>query len=577
LAALARWVVVVAAAGVLALVAAANLIVSPWRVFGLWWLVSSVGLVAMALLWRLAGPPATKLWRSLKLPRWALPTVLFFAFLVVKLIPALGLKTEQSWDFLAIYEAAKSLVAGDNSFTEIPYWDYFAYQTPSVLYEAGMLKLSGGSTVPLLVVGAMAMAGINLLVFLAGRRITGSASAGLLAAIAYLVFPGPYIQAPALSTDHLSTFLTYLGAYIILAAAARTRLGQAVALGLAGGLALELGNLIRPMGPVMLAAALAAVVVGVLTRRRCRPAAPPHTLTPVSAAGADAPPEGAAEPAPVADRGAVLGAATGVAPSAATRAALDLTPSGKRPANDPPQPGRQVRPLVAGLAAALVALGAYTALGVGVDGIVRWTGVNPHGTKSNLPEWKFALGLAGRDEAEDVLVMTGAYDQEPAPNAHANIRAALKRDLELLRERWFYIAGRQVQLLWVNHDNAILAFNPQLADLKPSSVPNARTDPLPYLMVVLERGLALPVVILAAWGVVQLGRERRVGRVAAFLACLVIAYAAIHLAIEAMPRYRYPVMPAIFTLTAPALGRLAGVGPRREGVTRTTAPPRLST
>jgi hypothetical protein len=62
------------------------------------------------------------------------------------------------------------------------------------------------------------MAGTNLLVFLFGRRLAGSAAAGLAASLMYLVYPGPYLEAAALTNDHLSAFLLLAGAYLVVVA-----------------------------------------------------------------------------------------------------------------------------------------------------------------------------------------------------------------------------------------------------------------------------------------------------------------------------------------------------------------------
>ncbi|MDR1799157.1 MAG: hypothetical protein LBR19_04625, partial [Bifidobacteriaceae bacterium] len=77
----------------------------------------------------------------------------------------------------------------------------------------------------------------------------------------------------------------------------------------------------------------------------------------------------------------------------------------------------------------------------------------------------------------------------------------------------------------------------------------------------LERGLFPALVILAGAGVVVAARRSRAASrlepgpaalTGAALAAFVCAYAAIHLVIEAQPRYRYAVMPAILALAAPA-------------------------
>jgi hypothetical protein len=508
------WAVGLVACGVLVVVAAATAYWSPRRLFGGWWVAAALGLGLMMLAGRLFGGRARRRWRALKAPPWALPAALFAVFFAVKLGAALGLKTEQRSDFLVIYQAAQDIVAGDFSFNQTPYWDFFAYQTPFALFEAAVLRISGGSLIPLLVGGAAAMAGINLLVYLAGRRIAQSTLAGLGAAGAYLVFTDPYLYAPTLSSDHLSTFLGYLGAYMVLAAmwpparwgsrSAAAPRGEAqlrpptprrpAALALGGGLVLALANLARPLGLMVWVALVAAAIAAALIARR---------------------------------RGESL----------------------RRPA--------------AAALALLAAGGVYVGTIAVVDSAVRASGVNPAGVRSGLPEWKFVLGLAGPEGSAADLAAIGAYGEEMLPGAREKAEAALARNLRDLPANWKSIVERQLRALWVRHDDAIWAFNPQLADLPLTGIPKAQSDTLAYIMVASERGLFLPVVVLAGLGVARLTWRRRWGRAALFCVCFMVAYAAIHLAIEAQPRYRYPVMPAIFALTAPAVAVVADGGLRR--------------
>ncbi|MDR2453723.1 MAG: hypothetical protein LBD51_04070 [Bifidobacteriaceae bacterium] len=474
----------------------------PWG----WWLLAGGAGAGGIGLWRLGGQRALRAWRSLGAPAWAVPASLFAFFLAVKLVPALALKTAQRSDFLMIYQAAQSIAAGDHSFNTSAYWHFFAYQTPFALWEAALVKLGGGSLVPLLAANALAMAGTNLLVFLAARRLSGSAVGGIAASLAYCAYPGPYLLANVLTNDHLSTFLLYLGAFMVLAACARAARGgqggwraaaPGVAQGLAGGLVLQLGNLIRPAGPLVWLALAGGIGLGLATGWRGR--------------------------------------------------------QGRRGRRG----WRGRRPGLAAGAAAGAALAAYALLALGAGAAVKASGVNPGGVASNLPEWKFICALAGPDQLRDDAAAIGAYAAQPKAEARAAARDILARDLRQLPQTWRYILGRQLRHLWVENDTALFAFNPALAGNPTYSLPDAKTATAAYLMVGLERGIFLPAVVLAAWGAAAIGRRRRWGALAAFLGCLVAAYFLAHLVIEAQPRYRYLVSPAIFALAGPAWARLA--------------------
>ncbi|MDR0592279.1 MAG: hypothetical protein LBG60_03270 [Bifidobacteriaceae bacterium] len=504
---LVRWAVTAGAFGALAAIAAATAWFAEHAVFAKWWPAAGLAWAAGWLAWRLAGGRGLAMWRRAAWPKWVLPVGLFAVFFAVKTVFAFYLKTEQQSDFLVMYQAAQSIAEGDFSFSQSAYWHFFAYQTPFALYQALMLKVFGGSIAPLLVVGALAMAGTNLLVFLIGRRITGSAVAGLFASFAYLAYPGPYLQANALTNDHLSACLLYLGAYLVVAGASRPPSRPARprwALVAVGALVLQLGNLARPSGIVVVAALVAALVAAPIIGRRRK---------------------------------------------------------------------GSWRPLAASAAAAALAVAVYAGAGAAADQAVKAAGVNPAGTANNLPEWKFVFGLQGsweqgRQDSADI----GAYDPSPKPDARQIARAAVERDLRQLPQTWRTVLHRQVTSLWVLNESGSYLYWPQFEGRYRYQVPSAQAFTLGHYLVLGERGAFLPAVLLAAAGVGLLGRRRRWGALAAFAACLVAAYALVHLAIEVQPRYRYLVMPAVFALTAPAWDWLAG-WPRRARLKPTRSAP----
>ncbi|MDR1442132.1 MAG: hypothetical protein LBJ02_07080 [Bifidobacteriaceae bacterium] len=174
-----RWMAAAVSFGSLATIGAVAVVYGSGLPQALWWLVFGLASALGVVLWRLAGRRVLTAWRKLGLPKWVLPAGLFSGFLAVKLMMVFSWQTEQWSDFLIIWRAAESIAVGDYSFSQEAYWVFFAYQTPFAIYEAVMLKLFGGSWVPLLAVNALAMAGVNLLTFLFARRLTGSAVAGL--------------------------------------------------------------------------------------------------------------------------------------------------------------------------------------------------------------------------------------------------------------------------------------------------------------------------------------------------------------------------------------------------------------
>ncbi|MDR0627922.1 MAG: hypothetical protein LBG11_11835 [Bifidobacteriaceae bacterium] len=172
---LARWALTLGSFGALASITIATAVFTDRRVYGVWWVVC-FGVLALALVaWRLCGVRALRRWRSLRTPKWILPVGLFAVFFSVKAVFASAWPAEQRSDFLDMYNAALAINAGDYSFADQAYWYFFAYQTPFAVYEAVVLRIFGGSLTALFILAALAMAGINLLVYLLARRMTGSA------------------------------------------------------------------------------------------------------------------------------------------------------------------------------------------------------------------------------------------------------------------------------------------------------------------------------------------------------------------------------------------------------------------
>ncbi|MDR2454556.1 MAG: glycosyltransferase family 39 protein [Bifidobacteriaceae bacterium] len=486
----------------LVMIAAVALLGGSWSQFGWWWLAVTAAALAAVAVWRLVGGWALRAWRRLGAPKWVLPVALFAGFLAVKLVFAFCWQTQQRSDFLIMYQAAEAINQGDFSFNQSAYWQFFSYQTPFAIYEAFMLKLFGGALAPLLAVGALAMAGTNFLVYVFARRMSGSAVAGVFAGLMYLAYTGPYLLANVLTNDHLSTFFLYLGAYLVLLAPGRLPRPGGWALVAAGGVALQLGNLARPAGVVvcvgLMAALIAAPLMGLRRRDRTRPAAPP----------AGAPPTPALESAP----------------------------------------GPTWRPLAFALAAGVAALTIYGLAGAAADSAVKASGVNPGGVGNHLPEWKLVMGLAGAAGAGEV----GIHEATPKPDARATAQRIVDGALSNLPQHWPGVLSRQTRVLWAQNDTAVFQFWPQVQGIGLYEVPDSDRLTTAHYSVVLERGGFLPAVVAAAWGVLLINRRRQWGRLAAFLGLFIAAYALVHLAIEVQPRYRYLAMPAIFALGGPA-------------------------
>ncbi|MDR1798624.1 MAG: hypothetical protein LBR19_01860, partial [Bifidobacteriaceae bacterium] len=262
--AVARWALVV---GVLVALTEAALASARWGArhgLALWWLGAVAALAVAGAAGRLLWPHLAAWWQRWPLPRWSLPALVFVVAWGAALVPALTVDTAPFSDFADVYQGAQQVAAGNLDLEQLPYFSLWPYQSPFALYEGLVLWLSGGSKVPLLVIGATAMAGTNLLVFLLARRLAGSSAAGLACAFTFMAYPSQYLAASQLTNDHLATCLAYLGLYLALRLGwvAPGRRWRGLAWALLAGLVLALGNLMRPLGPVFLGAALVGLVYG---------------------------------------------------------------------------------------------------------------------------------------------------------------------------------------------------------------------------------------------------------------------------------------------------------------------------
>ena len=170
----------------------------------------------------------------------------------VALLPA-----EPTSDFAFIYDAAQRFAAGDAGAFSGEYFALWGYQIPFALYEALVVSLGGGEAA-LGALNALYGAVTALLVYLIARRFAGGGAA-LFAGLLYAAWPGALLLTPVLTNQCLSLCLMLLGAYLAFSGG---RLRPAL-----GGAAVALGDLVRPEGALIFCAALAALVLSLLSRR----------------------------------------------------------------------------------------------------------------------------------------------------------------------------------------------------------------------------------------------------------------------------------------------------------------------
>jgi len=186
------------------------------------------------------------------LAKYNVPEKLYLILiLIISLIPRLCfiimVQTPVSGDFLLMYNAAKSVIAGDKSWLDKPYFSNWGYMIPFVYYEAFILKLFGSDSA-LKLLNAAFMVVTNILIYLAAKKCTDSRTA-FISAVLYAIYPAPVLLSSVLTNQHISLMFFMLCIYFYLVNPTWIRV-------LLSGVFLFLGNLMRPEAVLILAAIL---------------------------------------------------------------------------------------------------------------------------------------------------------------------------------------------------------------------------------------------------------------------------------------------------------------------------------
>ena len=185
--------------------------------------------------------------------------VLFFVRFALALFFILWLDSQPVQDFSTMYTAAGQLAQGSHAYLDNIYFFNWAYQSAFVAYEALVMALFGHSLLPLQLLNATYLAGTNVLVYLIAKRFLPERAA-MTVGILYAVYPAPLFLAGVLTNQHLSVFLLYSALYILLS----KDLTPLRALNV--GAIIALGNAMRPIGVILMLAAVLWLLIRALHR-----------------------------------------------------------------------------------------------------------------------------------------------------------------------------------------------------------------------------------------------------------------------------------------------------------------------
>lgn len=217
---------------------------------GLYFLVMLAGLFAM-------GAVLCLLCRRIS-PFRGFPVLLFFLrfFLALGVILFIGAQPVQ--DFQTMYRAAGQMALGSREYLKDAYFHNWAYQTGFVAYEALILRVFGPGTLPLQLCNALWMSGTGVLVYGIGRAFL-SERAAMAASLFYALYPAPYFLAAVLTNQHIAVFFYYLAVWLLVRKEKLTFPMAALA-----GLSIAAGNVMRPLGAVVVLAVFCWAAVRLL-------------------------------------------------------------------------------------------------------------------------------------------------------------------------------------------------------------------------------------------------------------------------------------------------------------------------
>lgn len=191
--------------------------------------------------------------------------LLFLSALALKGSFAAWMATEPVSDFGMLYAVAGALARGSAKLTDYEYFVWWPYQSGFVAWMAAFIRLFGADVLFFKLTNALFSALTNLLVYGFARRFASERGARA-AALLYLLYPGTWLLVPVLTNQHLSELLFAAAIYIYTAPAESLR--KKLGLAAAAGVLLTLGNAVRPIAVVALAAAACAMVLELLQRRQ---------------------------------------------------------------------------------------------------------------------------------------------------------------------------------------------------------------------------------------------------------------------------------------------------------------------
>jgi len=163
-------------------------------------------------------------------------------------------------DFSLIYNAAVKLSKGDYSFMQSELFSFWNYQLGYTIYQAILIKAFGEGTLLIKLMNMLYSTGTTILIYLIAKKVFSEFS-GKISALLYTIYLPSIIMSSVLTNQHLATFLFYLGLYFLITTQANNNYHD-----YGMGILFSLGNIIRPLGPIVLMSAILYIIVQGISR-----------------------------------------------------------------------------------------------------------------------------------------------------------------------------------------------------------------------------------------------------------------------------------------------------------------------
>lgn len=172
------------------------------------------------------------------------PLLLFICSILIRLAAVIFMNFPQVSDAKTLLEAAQGFAQGDYSFSNIPYFTIWGYQTGFVIYEGLILKIISNPFI-LKLLNIIFSSILTLFIYIIGKKIT-SEKAAKVASLLYMIFPYHLYMNSVLLNHQLATLLMYIGILFIIKD--KKKLIDYVY----GAIFISIGNIIRPEGIVVI-------------------------------------------------------------------------------------------------------------------------------------------------------------------------------------------------------------------------------------------------------------------------------------------------------------------------------------